>query len=648
MPEFVAPGVYIEETPFRGKSIEGVNTTTTGFIGPCRYGPVTGPSEVITSLSEFERRYAGGAKLAFAETGGQPDAVEPMDNFLWHGVRAFFEEGGKRLHIARVFRPLAGKYPPDFTRRVDLNDDPIDPLWADGHASASFGGVQFRSRFPGKASNLIVRVAASAGPNILGSENGLKEGDIVFVLRGKRSAKIGDLRIANYDAAKQEWRFRGGRSNRLLSELDLKVRPEPDESDSIYVLTISVQIQSEDRKHKLGMWSGLSLDPNPDHTVERGSAFALFRESPAAICEARNLPLVLTAVPGTDAVATLLAMFPGLLTVADEHPRNFGNNNTLARKLATGVGQEFPLLGGNDGLRPRAGDYQGTENKQPTFKTGLRQFEDVEDISIVAAPGSTADYKRYFNDATSIFGHLIAHATLMRYRIAILDCPPGQSVADVRKVRAKLDSKYAAFYYPWVMVLDPVTRRKLDLPPSGFVAGIYVRNDVSRGVHVAPANEVVNLAIGLEQTLTKDQQEVLNPEGINCFRYFEGRGFRLWGARTISSDPEWKYVNVRRYFAYLERSIDQGTQWAVFEPNGDALWVSIRRAIEDFLLREFTSGALLGAKPKEAYFVKCDRSTITQEDLDNGRLIVLIGVAPLKPAEFVIFRIGQWTADRKS
>ena len=648
MPEFLAPGVYVEETPFRGKSIEGVSTTTTGFIGPCRYGPVTEPSEVITSLAEFERRYAGGAKLEFSETGGVLDAAKPLDNFLWHGVRAFFEEGGKRLHVARVFRPLAGKYPPDFRRRMDLKHDPSDPLWADGHASAAFGGVLFRSRYPGKAGNLIVRVTASAGPNILGSKSEPKEGDIVLVMRGTSPATTGDLRIANYDAVKQEWRFRGGGSNRLLSELDLKVRPEPDEGDSIHVLTLSVQVQSEDRKHNLGIWSGLSFDPKLDHTDGRHSAFALFRESPATISEARNLPLVLTAPGGTDAIDTLLAMFPDLLTVTDEHRRGLGSNNTLARKLAAGVQEEFPLLGGNDGIRPGAGEYQGTESAERSFRTGLKQFEVLEDISIVAAPGSTADYKHYFNEANSIFDHLIAHATLMRYRIAILDCPPGQSVAGVRKVRAKLESAYAAFYYPWVTVLDPVTRRKLDLPPSGFVAGIYVRNDMSRGVHKAPANEIVNLAIGLEQTLNKEQQDVLNPEGINCFRFFEGRGFRLWGARTISSDPEWKYVNLRRYFAYLERSIDKGTHWAVFEPNGDALWASIRRAIESFLLNEFQSGALLGAKPAQAYFVRCDRSTITQDDLDNGRLIVLIGVAPLKPAEFVIFRIGQWTADRKT
>jgi len=141
---------------------------------------------------------------------------------------------------------------------------------------------------------------------------------------------------------------------------------------------------------------------------------------------------------------------------------------------------------------------------------------------------------------------------------------------------------------------------------------------------------------------------VLNPEGINCFRFFAGRGYRLWGARTASSDPEWKYVNLRRYVTYLERSIDKGTRWAVFEPNGDALWATVRRTIEDFLLNEWQRGALLGGKPEEAFFVRCDRSTMTQNDLDSGRLVCQIGVAPLRPAEFVIFRIGQWTADRKA
>src|SRR6185369_13976357 len=310
---------------------------------------------------------------------------------------------------------------------------------------------------------------------------------------------------------------------------------------------------------------------------------------------------------------------------------------------------DVQLTGGNDGDRPSATEYEGAADPDSTRKTGLKAFEDIDDVSIIAAPGSTFNMRSagYASQANSIVGLLISHASRMRYRIAVLDSGDGQSISEVRAMRGKIDSTYAALYYPWVRVLDPITRREIHLPPSGFMAGIYARNDINRAVYKAPANEVVNLAIGFEQLLNKAQQDVLNPEGVNCFRFFEGRGFRVWGARTVSSDPEWKYVNLRRYFAYLERSIDKGTQWAVFEPNGEALWANVRRTIEDFMLNEWQMGALLGDKPEKAYFVKCDRSTMTQNDLDNGRLVCLIGLAPLRPAEFVIFRIGQWTADRK-
>jgi phage tail sheath protein FI len=312
---------------------------------------------------------------------------------------------------------------------------------------------------------------------------------------------------------------------------------------------------------------------------------------------------------------------------------------------------DFKLEGGNDGQEPSATEYEGEADPSKPYKTGLRQFEDLEDISIVAAPAIMGNYntkddaKRAIPD--TINNLLIAHARSMRYRIAVLDSGQGQAIGGVRKMRAKMDSTYAALYYPWVQVLDPITRAVIYLPPSGFVAGIYARNDINRAVYKAPANEVVNLALGFELFLNKGQQDVLNPEGVNCFRFFEGRGMLLWGARTISSDSEWKYVNLRRYFAYLERSIDKGTQWAVFEPNGTLLWDNVRRTIEDFLFNEYQMGALLGDKPERAFFVKCDRSTMTQNDLDNGRLVCQIGVAPLRPAEFVIFRIGQWTGDRK-
>jgi phage tail sheath protein FI len=225
----------------------------------------------------------------------------------------------------------------------------------------------------------------------------------------------------------------------------------------------------------------------------------------------------------------------------------------------------------------------------------------------------------------------------------------------VRRYRGRFDSKYGAFYHPWVEILDPTQRPgqgappdRLVIPPSGFVAGIYARSDISRGVHKAPANEVVLGLTKFEMNVNKGRNDVLNPEGINALRFFEGRGNRVWGARTMSSDPEWKYVNVRRLFIYLEHSIDKASQWAVFEPNNDRLWANVRRMVEDFLLVLWKDGALIGAKPEDAFFVRCDRTTMTQNDLDNGRLIVLVGVAPTKPAEFVIFRVGQWTADAKS
>jgi phage tail sheath protein FI len=308
---------------------------------------------------------------------------------------------------------------------------------------------------------------------------------------------------------------------------------------------------------------------------------------------------------------------------------------------------DVELTGGDDGRLPTVAEYEGTVDPATDVASGLVALEDVEDIAIVAAPGSTRGFRADPAQGLTVLGLLISHCERMRYRIAVLDSGDGQTLGEVRDLRAQLDSSYAALYYPWVRVLDPVSQREISLPPSGFLCGIYARNDVERAVYKAPANEVVSLAIGFEKTVNTGQQEVLNPAGVNCLRYFPGRGYRVWGARTVSSDPEWKYVSLRRYFAYLEHSIDRGTQWAVFEPNGELLWANVRATISDFLYTEWESGALLGDRADKAFFVRCDRSTMTQNDLDNGRLVCLIGIAPVRPAEFVIFRIGQWTADRR-
>jgi phage tail sheath protein FI len=277
------------------------------------------------------------------------------------------------------------------------------------------------------------------------------------------------------------------------------------------------------------------------------------------------------------------------------------------------------------------------------YARALVLLEPLDDISTIAAPGASSP---------GIHAALIAHASRPQsYRLALLDPSPASSIADVQALRATLNSPFAALYYPWVNVANPLappTRAAaIKAPPSGFVAGIFARSDSQRGVSKAPANQPILGAASLERTLTNAEATTLNNSGINTLRVFPGRSILVWGARTLSGDPEWKYVNIRRYVNYLEHSIDTGTQWVVFEPNGEQLWANVRNTISNFLLNEWQNGGLLGTKPEQAFFVKCDRTTMTQNDLDNGRLICLIGVAPVRPAEFVIIRIGQWTADAK-
>lgn len=635
MSEYLAPGVFVEEVSFRAKSIEGVSTTTTGFVGPARYGPLDIEPEIVTSLVEFERTYGGRDKLVFQDAG-------EVDNYLWHGVRAFFEEGGKRLYVSRVFTP------------IDATDE--RPGCARGGLPGSPSSMMVYARFPGRAGNARVGFTFNVGQSLLSDVDGvtfansLQSRDVVWIRprAGAPSPAVEDgYYLALWDAANESWAFVSsgddiGTAEATLTDLSAA-------NYELRVITVTVIVQPLGGGDAF-VAPDLPLDPLHQRAGSPDSLFAYFAEFPASLNRARTLPIVIRAedVAAIGTGTELLGAFFDADPNASVSPPA-GLRAAMQNSQSTPAERSLAILidDGNDGLRPFASAYEG-EVDSADRKTGLRQFEDLEDISIVAAPGSTFGYESgYATHAPSIVRALIRHAERMKYCIAVLDSGDNQAISEVRAMRAQLDSKHAALYYPWVRVLDPLTQRETHMPPSGFVAGIYARNDVNRAVYKAPANEVVNLALGFERFLNKAQQEVLNPEGINCFRYFEGRGMRLWGARTISSDPEWKYVNLRRYFAYLERSIDKGTQWAVFEPNGEQLWANVRRTIEDFLLNEWQSGALLGDKPEKSYFVKCDRSTMSQNDLDNGRLICLIGVAPLRPAEFVIFRIGQWTADRK-
>jgi phage tail sheath protein FI len=615
MPEYLAPGVYIEETSFRQKTIEGVSTSTAGFVGPARYGPINGPPELLTSLADFERIFGNLGPLTFPSPAGE------MPNYLAHGVRAFFVNGGKRLYVSRVFVEADGVAPDAHYASTTVTGAGSPP---------TAGSFQLKARFPGTGGNVRVTFSLRAGQNLRSNSTlrGVRPFDVVLV--GTPSPSSYRVYWAdqyfNNATNRLAWRFRDDSSTAVeFSTLG--------PTNEVRLLTLGLEVlfpgPTPDIRGRTEVWESVGLHDLHPNAIQRLFASTI----------TNRLKEMTTPFEFKTSLATV-----GIARVLIDQIGPAG----MARMLVDGqiVSFTVELTGGRDGKRPLPTQYDGAE-LDPKRKSGLKTFEDVQDISMVAAPGySTNGGNGYKTEARQIMGHLIDHCHKMQYRIAILDAPNDVSLSGVKEYRAQVDSTHGALYYPWVRVLDPVSNLEANLPPSGFVAGIYARNDIEKGVHKAPANEVVRLAVGFEVLLNKSQQDVLNPEGINCFRFFEGRGYRLWGARTVSSDPEWKYVNLRRYFAYLERSIERGTQWIVFENNTHKLWANVRRTVEDFLFNEWKSERLYGLKPEEAYFVRCDRSTMTQNDLDNGRLIVLVGVAPVRPAEFVIFRIGQWTADR--
>ncbi len=643
MPEYLAPGVYIEEVSFRPKSIEGVSTSTAGFVGPTRYGPTKGEPELLTSFGDFERIYGGIDPLQFDGEG------EETQNYMAHAVRAFFDNGGSRLYVARVY---------------GLEEDP-DPF--SGHASFPIGSpvnVTLRARFPGRTGDMRIIFAVRASGNLLSGAapnqvvRGVQADDVVYIhtVAGGGGATVEGFYDVSGEGAAISFSQDGATVN--LGSL------QPTQH-TVHLIRLSARVRKPGRFADEQVWTDLS-----PHPANRNAIQTLFTQDPDTRNRYLTIPFAIDSAltSGADFINALLS--PSALLALQQTVMSDAEfallsspPNKLERPRPADLETTYTLSGGNDGKLPTQIAYRGQEaTRDPVTdafveSSGLRAFEDVEDISMVAAPGYSYRYTGLTADDNedrwiAIVQELIIHCEIrMRYRVALLDSPNDFVLSEIRNFRGQLDSTHAALYYPWVTIIDPLDsdgRREIELPAAGFVAGICARTDVQHGVFKAPANEVVLGAIGFEKLLNKAQQDVLNPEGINCFRFFTGRGYRLWGARTISSDPEWKYLSVRRYFAYLEHSIDRGTQWAVFENNNEALWANVRRTVEDFLFNEWRNGALLGTKAEQAFFVRCDRSTMTQNDLDNGRLICLIGVAVVKPAEFVIFRIGQWTADARS
>lgn len=618
MPEYLAPGVYVEEVSFRAKSIEGVPTSTTGFAGITRYGPVQfedGPSttkpRLITSFTEYERVYGGIAPIELAS--------EERVNYMAHAARAFFNNGGRRLYVSRVFSPVTGVAVKDSCAKLDV--------------VTTLGTATWRARWPGEDGNVLVDTRVVRSKNLAF----LYPVDATDIL----SKNLWGVQVKSARAgAVVEFTAAGGTpptGNDTLVAASLYVIEVDKDGKQTFIDSTGNPASLPDDA-QLSLVEERVIVHGPDgriDTYEQLGAHPTQRRYIGKVLEQHD-PDDENAMVWLDWTAPSNRFAAAALMVGLQ---------AAAKRLAGGVDGDLPSP---DLLRGEDADPDHVEVKA----TGLQALGELDDIAIVALPDSGAMPDS--DTSQACVDHLIAHAESARYRIAVVDARAASSISEIREFRGKFDSKYAALYHPWIEVLDPlfpavpgIPPRKLLLPPSGFVCGIYARSDIERGVHKAPANEIVRGLTKFEININKARQDVLNPEGVNCLRFFEGRGNRVWGARTMSSDPEWKYVNVRRLFIYVEHSIDKATQWAVFEPNQERLWANIRRMVEDFLFVLWRDGALVGAKPEEAFFVRCDRSTMTQNDLDNGRMICLVGLAPSRPAEYVIFRVGQWTADSK-
>ncbi|MDE7243025.1 MAG: phage tail sheath subtilisin-like domain-containing protein [Oscillospiraceae bacterium] len=593
MAEYLSPGVYVEEYDSGAVPMQGVSTSTAGFVGLAERGPVIGQPQLVTSFADYRRMYGG-----YLSQAGYGDA-----RYLPYAVEQFFANGGSRAYIMRA-------------------------VPGDAKAAVKTAGVlRITAASPGAwAENMRVTVTPSykaktqvyevKGSDLtLKNADGFNAGDVVELFDGNRSAyatvKSVLDRVVTLDAPCS------------LDVADRRV------GTAKYIRTCEITITAR-LDDNVEVFENLSLKP-----------------------EALNYAPVRTSKSDLIKVEVLerKAAAPAPAPVKDDKKdeKKDGKDTPVTPAvsmtsivpydLCGGTGSEMILTleGGSDGtvLNVNPSAYLGEDNG-PGKRTGLQAFLENGTVSILLIPGVTAP---------EVQAALIGFCENRKSCFAILDIPQElKKTNDVANFRDMYDSTYAAMYHPWLEMFDGGAKRTAYFPPSGAMAGIYARSDNERGVHKAPANEIVRGCTGLSTLYNTGEQDILNPIGVNLIRSFPGRGIRVWGARTISSNGLWKYLNVRRLFIYVEESIKANTNWVVFEPNSETLWGRVTRTIESFLATCWRDGALAGTSPDQAFFVECGLTTMTQDDIDNGRLICQIGIAPVKPAEFVIFRITQKTA----
>lgn len=574
MAEYLSPGVYVEEFESGGKPMEGVGTSTAGFVGLTEKGPVEGVPQLVTNFSDFKRNYGG--YLSENEFGEY--------RFLAYAVENFFVNGGSRCFVSRVA--------------------PSDAKVSVGYApSKDAPVVKFFAKNPGiwgDSITVTVTPASKAKTQIL--EAIKSDDETKYLVKNGAGFNPGDVVVFTDKSATAY--------NKVLKNQDNIITFAQEFSEDVVdknivpVKMISTCEFTLEAKHgdSVELYENVSFNIDAANYISKKVAKSELIVTEYLSTEGEKIVAPFFAIAGEGAkIATI----------------NFANGSNGSVSSIS------------------AADFIGVDNGAGK-RTGIQSFVDNDVVSIMAVPGVTDP---------NVQLTLVAHCENLASRFAVLDIPrDAKKVNDIIAHRNIFDSNYAALYHPWLEVFDPLDKKTIAVPPSGAVIGIYARSDNTRGVHKAPANEVIRACTGLDCQFNKGEQDILNPKGVNLIRSFPGQGIRIWGARTASSDGSWKYINVRRLFIFIEESIKANTSWAVFEPNDEVLWVRVQRTISVFLNNLWRNGSLAGTSPDEAFFVNIGRTTMTQDDIDNGRLICVIGVSPVKPAEFVIFRITQKTS----
>lgn len=569
MAEYLSPGVYVEEFESGLQTMEGVGTSTAGFIGMAQKGAVAGTPEYITGFAEFKRRF--GDYL--------PEATHGENRFLSYAVEQFFANGGTRCYVMRV-APSDAKA-----------------------ATAVMSSVVMTAQSPGKWGNsihVVVTASAKCKTQIVGVENDSLSSSKTYTVRNAGQLAASDV-VALIEDGQVVCYNRIQRINGKQISFESEF-----ESEVVDTSLVPKRVLAS---------CEVNIEISCGELIEQYENISLNQMSGDYIQNKLAKSSLVTVAATTE----LTGICPPMLALAGD---------------ASAQKAEFNLGGGTDGDCKNLDEtiYIGGGD-EPGKRTGLAAFEEISNVSIMAIPGITS---------VAVQLALVTHCQSLGSRFAVLDMPYDiVKPQELLKHRAIVDSDYAAMYHPWVQVFDIGAKRPAYIPPSGTVCGIYARSDSTRGVHKAPANEVVNNCLGLSCLYNKGEQDLLNPAGVNLIRALPGQGIRVWGGRTCSSNNLWKYVNVRRLFIYLEETIKSQTNWAVFEPNDELLWLRVQRTIVSFLRDMYREGALVGTTEDEAFFVNVGRDTMTQADILNGRLICVIGVAPSRPAEFVVFRITQ-------